>query len=172
MLKVGVQSAGWYNSKDPLGSFERIKACGFNAVDYNIDGYLNGWGMAQSGVVPTIFDKSVEELLEFFTPLKEASEKTGVTIGQMHAPFAVWFKDKDECFKQAISMTCDRIMRCEHIVSVVPYKVKAEAIYNTLMNDVTNEIPATLLKKHADCVIYCDADSAALLDKETIEKYR
>ena len=83
-----------------------------------------------------------------------------------------WFKDKDECFKQAISMTCDRIMRCEHIVSVVPYKVKAEAIYNTLMNDVTCEIPATLLKKHADCVIYCDADSAALLDKETIEKYR
>ena len=83
-----------------------------------------------------------------------------------------WFKDKDECFKQAISMTCDRIMRCEHIVSVVPYKVKAEAIYNTLMNDVTNEIPATLLKKHADCVIYCDADSAALLGKETVEKYR
>ena len=83
-----------------------------------------------------------------------------------------WFKNKEECFKQAISMTCDRIMRCEHIVSVVPYKVKAEAIYNTLANDVTNEVPATLLKKHADCVIYCDADSASLLTEELIEAYR
>ena len=115
MLKVGVQSAGWYSGKDPLGSFERIKACGFNAVDYNIDGYLNGWGMAQSGVVPTIFDKSVEELLEFFTPLKEASEKTGVTIGQMHAPFAVWFKGKDEV-NDYIFMALDKCFAvCEYV---------------------------------------------------------
>ena len=96
MLKIGVQSAGWYKGNDPLGSFEYIKSCGFESVDFNIDGYLNGWKMAKDGVFPTIFDKSVEEVLEFFTPLKEASEKTGVTIGQMHAPFAVWFKDKEE----------------------------------------------------------------------------
>ena len=54
----------------------------------------------------------------------------------------------------------------------ITYKVKAEAIYNTLANDVTNEVPATLLKKHADCVIYCDADSASLLTEELIEAYR
>lgn len=82
-----------------------------------------------------------------------------------------WFKDKDECFKQAISMTCDRIMQCESIISVVPYKVKAEAIYNTLANDVTNEVPATLLKKHKNCYVYCDADSASLLTPELIKAY-
>ena len=82
-----------------------------------------------------------------------------------------WFKDKDECFKQAISMTCDRIMQCEHIISVVPYKVKAEAIYNTFANDVTPDVPATLLKKHADATVYTDPDSAALLTDELIKKY-
>lgn len=82
-----------------------------------------------------------------------------------------WFKDKDECFKQAISMTCDRIMQCKHIISVVPYKVKAEAIYNTFANDVTPDIPATLLKKHADATVYVDPDSAALLTKELIAEY-
>ena len=82
-----------------------------------------------------------------------------------------WFKDKDECFKQAISMTCHRIMQCGHIISVVPYKVKAEAIYNTLANDVTPEIPATLLKKHSDATIYVDSDSAALLIPALVEKY-
>ena len=83
-----------------------------------------------------------------------------------------WFKSKEEAFKQAISMTCDRIMQCKHIISVVPYAVKAEAIAATLANDVTPDVPATLLKKHADTTIYCDPDSAALLDAATVEAYR
>ncbi len=82
-----------------------------------------------------------------------------------------WFKNKEECYKQAISMTCDRIMRSKHIISVVPYKVKAEAIYNTLASEITNEVPATLMKNHSDCTVYADSDSASLLTKELIDKY-
>ena len=83
-----------------------------------------------------------------------------------------WFKDKDECFKQAISMSAPQIMKCKHIISVVPYKVKAEAIYNTLTTDVDPMVPATLMKKHADCTIYADPDSASMLDAKIIEEYK
>lgn len=82
-----------------------------------------------------------------------------------------WFKNVDETYKQAISMTCSQIMKCKSIISVVPYKVKAEAIYNTLTRNLTPEVPATLLKKHADCTIYCDKDSAALLTDEIVKQY-
>lgn len=82
-----------------------------------------------------------------------------------------WFKNREECFKQAISMTCDRIMQSKHIISVVPYSVKAEAIYNTFANDVTPDIPATLLKKHSDATVYVDHDSAALLSAALVKKY-
>ncbi len=82
-----------------------------------------------------------------------------------------WFKNVEETYKQAISMTCKQIMKCKTIISVVPYKVKAEAIYNTLINDVTPLVPATLLKKHSDATIYADSDSAALLTDEIIKKY-
>ena len=82
-----------------------------------------------------------------------------------------WFKNVEETYKQAISMTCSQIMKCKSIISVVPYKVKAEAIYNTLINDVTPNVPATLLKKHADCTIYCDADSASMLTEEIVKQY-
>ena len=75
-----------------------------------------------------------------------------------------WFKNVDETYKQAISMTCAQIMKCKSIISVVPYKVKAEAIYKTVTCDLTPEVPATLLKEHADCTIYCDADSASMLN--------
>lgn len=74
-----------------------------------------------------------------------------------------WFKDKDECFKQAISMTCNEIMKCKHIISVVPYKVKAEAVYKTLTSALSPDVPATLLKEHEDAYLYCDADSSAML---------
>lgn len=82
-----------------------------------------------------------------------------------------WFKTIDETYKQAISMTCKQIMKCKHIISVVPYKVKAEAIYNTLANEETNKIPATLMKKHKNFTIYCDEDSASMLTSELKEKY-
>jgi glucosamine-6-phosphate deaminase len=69
-------------------------------------------------------------------------------------------------------MTCSRIMSCKAIISVVPYKVKAEAIYNTLTSPKTPNVPATLLKEHSDCTIYCDADSASLLNAEIIAKFQ
>lgn len=83
-----------------------------------------------------------------------------------------WFKSVEETYKQAISMTCPQIMKCKSIISVVPYQVKAEAIYNTLTRELTPEVPATLLKEHADCTVYCDADSASLLSDETVKAYR
>ncbi|MBE5751949.1 MAG: glucosamine-6-phosphate deaminase [Clostridiales bacterium] len=82
-----------------------------------------------------------------------------------------WFKNVEETYKQAISMTCPQIMKCKSIISVVPYKVKAEAIYNTLTRDLTPEVPATLLKQHADCTVYCDADSASLLTDDVIKAF-
>ncbi len=96
MLKVGVQSAGWYNHAEALKSFEFIKGCGFDAVDYNIDHYLSPSKLVKEGIYPTIFDSSTEDILEYFRPLKEASEQTGVSISQMHAPFPCWYADKDE----------------------------------------------------------------------------
>lgn len=96
MLKVGVQSAGWYNANDPLGSFKFIKECGFEAVDFNIDSQIKMKRMLKEGIYPTIFDKSVEELKEFYAPLKQAIEETGVIISQMHAPFPTWIDGQDE----------------------------------------------------------------------------
>lgn len=74
-----------------------------------------------------------------------------------------WFKTEDEAFKQAISMTCRQIMKCRTIISVVPYKCKADAVYKTMTGELSNEVPATLLKTHGDYTLYCDADSASRL---------
>ena len=73
-----------------------------------------------------------------------------------------WFATIDDVPKQAVSMTTYQIMQCKRIVSCVPYPVKAEAVKNTLQaKEVTNMIPATLLKTHEDFILYLDEDSAA-----------
>ena len=73
-----------------------------------------------------------------------------------------WFATVDDVPKQAVSMTAYQIMQCERIVSCVPYAVKADAVEKTLRTEqVTNLIPATLLKTHPDFLLYLDRDSAA-----------
>ena len=74
-----------------------------------------------------------------------------------------WFATVDDVPKQAVSMTVHQILQCEKIVSCVLYKVKANAIKATLENDVTNTIPATIMKGHKDFVLYVDRDSASLV---------
>ena len=78
-----------------------------------------------------------------------------------------WFPTLEDVPRQAVSMTVRQIMKCSHIISAVPFAVKAQAVYRTLTSpQVTNQIPATILKTHPDATLYLDADSASLLKKE------
>jgi len=74
-----------------------------------------------------------------------------------------WFATVEDVPKSAISMSVHQIMQCRHIVSCVPYPVKAQAIKATLENKLTNLVPATMLKKHPDFMLFLDKDSASLL---------
>jgi len=74
-----------------------------------------------------------------------------------------WFETVDDVPKQAVSMSVKEIMKCENIISCVPYKVKAEAVLNTLKSELTNTVPATMLKTHPNFTLYIDSESAGLL---------
>jgi glucosamine-6-phosphate deaminase len=81
-----------------------------------------------------------------------------------------WFSSLDEVPKQAITMTVYQIMQSEIIVSCVPHKVKAKAIRDFFANDVTNQIPATILKKHANFTLFLDEQSASESDQTLLSK--
>ncbi|MCL2462074.1 MAG: 6-phosphogluconolactonase [Defluviitaleaceae bacterium] len=79
-----------------------------------------------------------------------------------------WFAAIGNVPRQAVTMTPYRIMRCKSIVSAVPHLVKAEAIRATLEGEVTNLVPATLLKTHADWTLFIDNESASLCRAEML----
>ena len=82
-----------------------------------------------------------------------------------------WFASVDEVPEQAVSMTVREIMKCGTIISCVPYAVKADAVEKTLMNPLTNKIPATMLKEHARFSLYLDKDSAAKVTLDGVAKF-
>jgi glucosamine-6-phosphate deaminase len=74
-----------------------------------------------------------------------------------------WFETLNDVPAEAVSMSVWQIMQCRTIISVVPHKVKADAVYKTLTSKLTNEIPATMLKKHPDWHLFLDQDSASAI---------
>jgi glucosamine-6-phosphate deaminase len=72
-----------------------------------------------------------------------------------------WFKSLGDVPTQAISMSPWQIMQCKTIVSCVPHKVKSVSVKNTLINRVTEIVPATILKQHPDFHLFLDNDSAS-----------
>ena len=72
-----------------------------------------------------------------------------------------WFASEADVPSTAITITPYAIMKCRHIVSCVPHKVKAEAIFNTLTKKLSPGIPASILKTHPDWRLYLDAESSA-----------
>lgn len=79
-----------------------------------------------------------------------------------------WFKTVEEVPEQAISMTVWQIMQIRCLISAVPGKRKAKAIHDTLTAPkVTNMIPATKMREHADWNLFIDRESAS----ETEEAY-
>lgn len=127
MLKIGIQTSRWFDNEDPLNSLKYIKECGFDAIDFSTDTYMETGRLVKEGIFPTVFDKPMDEFLAHFAPLKEASEATGVSIPQMHAPFPVWYEDQNE-INAYIMMALDKCFAlCEYLgcSDIVVHPVKA-----------------------------------------------
>ena len=79
-----------------------------------------------------------------------------------------WFPTLADVPEKAISMTVQQILKCKNIISAVPYKVKAQAIHDTVYSELTNMVPATIMRSHPSLQIFVDADSASMLGNDVI----
>ncbi|MFT4174479.1 MAG: 6-phosphogluconolactonase [Rhodocyclaceae bacterium] len=73
----------------------------------------------------------------------------------------------DACFARfadvpthAVTLTIPRLLDAERLFCVVPGATKRDAVARMLAAPLGEHCPATALRKHADCVVYLDAESA------------
>ena len=62
---------------------------------------------------------------------------------------------------EALTVTIPLIMSGKMLSCVVPGRTKAEAVHNTLHGDVSPACPASILRRHPNCTLYLDEDSAS-----------
>jgi len=61
--------------------------------------------------------------------------------------------------KSAITLTVPCLLAGERLFCVVPGKVKAPALKRALNDPIGPDCPATALRRHAHCTLYCDKDA-------------
>ncbi|MCE2616918.1 MAG: glucosamine-6-phosphate deaminase [Phocaeicola sp.] len=77
----------------------------------------------------------------------------------------------DKCFNriedvptQALTLTIPTLLQGEYMYCIVPYKTKADAIYRTLNEEISEKCPASILRTQDNTFLYLDNDSSALLN--------
>ena len=82
-----------------------------------------------------------------------------------------WFATDADVPRRAITMSVHQIMRSLEIVSVVPHSAKAPTIRRLLTSsDVTPELPASILTRHANTLLVLDRPSSQLLPNEVFKR--
>jgi glucosamine-6-phosphate deaminase len=73
------------------------------------------------------------------------------------------FASLDRVPAYALTLTVSALMSGKYLFCVVPSRTKAWAVYHTLNDPVSENVPATCLRTHGNAVLYADADSARML---------
>lgn len=76
----------------------------------------------------------------------------------------------DRCFEKlsdvpeyALTLTVPTLFNADYLFCTVPAPTKADAVYKTFNNEINEDLPATIMRKHSNAVMYCDKDSGAKL---------
>ncbi|NSW89216.1 MAG: glucosamine-6-phosphate deaminase [Firmicutes bacterium] len=69
------------------------------------------------------------------------------------------FKTLDDVPKYAITLTIPALMAGKYIFCMVPGNTKTEAVTNTIKGRISEECPASILRKHDNAILYIDKDS-------------
>ncbi len=83
-----------------------------------------------------------------------------------------WFKDLTEVPERAISMSIRQILKARAILCIVPDERKARAVKSCFEGEISPAAPASILRTHADTIVFLDRHSAALLRPELLQAGR
>jgi glucosamine-6-phosphate deaminase len=113
-------------------------------------------GIGENGHIafndPGVADFNDPEYLKV-VELDEACRKQQVGEG--------WFPAINDVPQNAITLTVTAIMACRNICCTVPDERKSVAVFKTLTGDITNECPASVLRRHNNSVLFLDRFSAS-----------
>lgn len=64
----------------------------------------------------------------------------------------------------AVTVTIPALLKARYMFCMVPARNKAEAVFHTLNDEISEKCPATILRTKKDSILYLDGESASLLN--------
>jgi glucosamine-6-phosphate deaminase len=112
-------------------------------------------GIGENGHIafndPPVADFNDEQLVKI-VELDQACRQQQVNDG--------CFATIDEVPTNAITLTIPALMTARYIYCMVPGPTKAQAVYNTLNQDIIEQYPSTVLRRHDNAILYLDGLSS------------
>lgn len=115
-MKIAIQSGCGVEEFGPAKACKMYKEAGFQAIDWNMDTALRP-NLIREGefIGKTIFDKELNDIIDYYAEEIEEMHKNGLTIAQAHAPFPANVPDKPQVFDFMIEVYKKCILFCEHV---------------------------------------------------------
>ena len=121
-LGIGVQTQNIIEDDVPREGFEILREVGFSCADFSLNAYLKNKALYQQKL-NKFFDKSDNELEQFFAPHKKAADEAGIRINQMHMPYPNYVpngkKELNDYLRNVVAPKSMRICNffgCKYIV--------------------------------------------------------
>lgn len=73
------------------------------------------------------------------------------------------FEKLDDVPTHALTLTVPALFNADYMFCTVPAPTKAQAVYNTVNAEISEEVPATIMRTHKNAIMYCDKDSGSKL---------
>ena len=73
------------------------------------------------------------------------------------------FSTLEDVPKYALTLTVPTLFNADYLFCTVPAPTKVDAVYKAVNNEINEELPATIMRKHNNAIMYCDKDSGAKL---------
>lgn len=74
------------------------------------------------------------------------------------------FDEIDQVPTHALTLTLPALLKAPYAFCTVPSEKKANAIFHTLNEEISDNFPSTLLRNHDHAVLYLDGDSSSKID--------
>lgn len=71
------------------------------------------------------------------------------------------FASIDEVPKTALTLTIPALVQARYMFCVVPAATKRNAVGRTVNGEISEDCPATIMRRHDNAVLYCDPQSGA-----------
>ena len=122
MLELGVQTKNVVKDENPFEGFALLKRAGFTCCDLSLNEYLPNKNIYNQEI-NRFFDKSVNELKEYFKLHKMAAKASEIRVSQMHMPYPIYVPDAMESINDYLwnqvapkSMEICNYFDCNYIV--------------------------------------------------------